>query len=98
MTAFALAGVTPRLPAEGNFWIAPNAVSGAGDPPRGRFERRARELVRGACVELRQGERRLWGGRVARLMPGRSARLPPGWASAVDPAGPPVVCALRRSG
>jgi thioredoxin reductase len=79
-------------------WIAPNAVSGAGDPPRGRFALRARELVRGARVELRQGERRLWGGRVARLMPGRSARLPHGWASAVDPAGPPVVCALRRSG
>ena len=32
------------------------------------------------------------------VMPGRSARLPHAWVSEVDPAGPPVVCALRPSG
>jgi hypothetical protein len=40
----------------------------------------------------------LWAGRVRRVMPGRSARLPHAWVSEVDPAGPPVVCALRPRG
>jgi thioredoxin reductase len=80
-------------------WIAPNAVSGAEAPARGRFAMRAREFAkRASTVELTQDGRPLWRGRVARLMPGRSARLPAGWVRDVDPDGGPVVCALRRPG
>ena len=79
-------------------WVAPNVVSGADVPPRGRFALRARWFVRATRVEIEQGGRVLWAGRVARVMPGRSARLPHGWAREVDPAGPPVVCALRPRG
>ena len=79
-------------------WIAPNSISDAGVPARGRFALRAHEFRRAPRVELAQGERVLWAGRVARVMPGRSARLPYAWASEVDPAGPPVVCALRPRG
>jgi thioredoxin reductase len=79
-------------------WVAPNMVSGADVPPRGRFALRARWFVRAPRVEIEQGGRVLWAGRVARVMPGRSARLPHAWAREVDPAGPPVVCALRPRG
>jgi hypothetical protein len=79
-------------------WIAPNAVSGAEVPARGRFALRARSFVRAPRIEIEQGGRALWAGRVARVMPGRSARLAHGWVSEVDPAGPPVVCALRPRG
>jgi thioredoxin reductase len=79
-------------------WIAPNAVSDAGAPVRGRFALRAHAFVRAPRIEIEQGERMLWAGRVARVMPGRSARLPHAWVGEVDPAGPPVVCALRPSG
>lgn len=79
-------------------WIAPNVVSGADVPPRGRFALRARGFVRAPRIEIEQGGRVLWAGRVPRVMPGRSARLPHAWVSEVDPAGPPVVCALRPRG
>jgi thioredoxin reductase len=79
-------------------WIAPNAVSGAGPPARGRFALRAREFLRAPRIEIAQGARELWAGRVARVMPGRSTRLPHAWVTEVDPAGPPVVCALRPRG
>jgi thioredoxin reductase len=79
-------------------WIAPTAVSGGEPPPRGRFALRAHGFVRAPRIEIEQGGRVLWAGRVARVMPGRSARLPHAWVSEVDPAGPPVVCALRPSG
>jgi thioredoxin reductase len=79
-------------------WIAPNAVAGAEAPPRDRFALRAREFLRAPRIEIAQGDRVLWSGRVSRAMPGRSARLPHTWAGEVDPAGDPVVCALRPSG
>ena len=79
-------------------WIAPNAVSGAGVPARGHFALRARWFVRAPRIEIEQGGRALWAGRLARVMPGRSARLPQAWVREVDPAGPPVVCALRPRG
>jgi hypothetical protein len=79
-------------------WIAPNAVSGAGVPARRRFALRAHSFARAPRVELEQGGRVLWAGRVGTVMPGRSARLPHAWVSEVDPAGPPVVCALRPRG
>jgi len=49
-------------------------------------------------VEVAQGERTLWSGRLRRLMPGRSTRLPWRWTSEVDLSGEPVVCRLRRPG
>jgi hypothetical protein len=79
-------------------WIAPNAVSGAEVPARGRFALRAHRFVRAPRIEIEQGGRVLWAGRLARVMPGRSTRLPHAWLSDVDPAGPPVVCALRQRG
>jgi thioredoxin reductase len=79
-------------------WIAPNAVSGAGAPPRGRFLLRAGEHLSRPRVEIAQGERVLWRGRPARVMPGRSAALPADWANAVDLDGAPVVCRLHGPG
>jgi thioredoxin reductase len=79
-------------------WISPNALGGAEAPPRGRFLLRSREFLRAPRIEIVQGERALWRGRVARLMPGRSARLPHRWTRDVDPGGEPVVCRLQRSG
>jgi hypothetical protein len=79
-------------------WIAPNAVSGAEVPARGHLALRAHSFVRAPRIEIEQGGRVLWAGRLARVMPGRSTRLPHAWVSEVDPAGPPVVCAPRRAG
>jgi thioredoxin reductase len=79
-------------------WIAPSAVSDAAPPPRGRFLVRSWWAVRAPRIEIVQGKRTLWRGRVARLMPGRSARLPYGWTREVDPGGEPVVCRLQGSG
>jgi hypothetical protein len=91
-------------------WIAPNVVSGtapppspgaarfADPPPRGRFLLRSRLFHRLAHVELVQGDRVLWRGRLRRLMPGRSASLPAGWTREVDLDGQPVVCRLVRPG
>jgi thioredoxin reductase len=80
-------------------WIAPNLVAtGADLPPRGRFLLRSREFLRAPRIEIAQGERVLWSGRVARVMPGRSARLPCGWLRDVDAGGEPVVCRRPRSG
>jgi thioredoxin reductase len=79
-------------------WIAPNAVSGIGTPPRGRFLLRASQHLSRPRVEIVQGERVLWRGRPARVRPGRSAALPAGWTAAVDLDGGPVVCRLHGSG
>jgi thioredoxin reductase len=80
-------------------WIAPNAIT-ADDPDarpaRGRYMLRAHELLRAPRVEIAQGERRLWSGRLARVMPGRSVGLPHGWAARVDLAGGAVVVRLAR--
>jgi thioredoxin reductase len=82
-----------RLVARGPIaWVAPNLLIAAGhDPPRDRFLLRSREFVRRARVRVRQDGRRLWRGRVGRLVPGRSAHIPAGWAGGVDPAGGPVI-------
>jgi thioredoxin reductase len=79
-------------------WIAPNAVTDARPPARGRFALRAREFLRAPRIEIAQGDRVLWNGRLRRVTPGRSAALPSAWVGEVDPAGEPVVCALGRSG
>src|SRR5207253_3403733 len=54
-------------------WISPNAVGpGAEVPPRSRFALRASVIVRRPAIEIRQDERVLWRGRLARVQPGRS--------------------------
>jgi hypothetical protein len=73
-------------------------VTGVEPPARGRFLLRSSEFLRLPRVELVQGERTLWSGRLRRAMPGRSARLPAGWTREVDLDGEPVVCRLGRSG
>lgn len=78
-------------------WIAPNVLSpGAGLPPRGHFALRAHEYVRAPGIEVRQGERMLWNGRLPRVMPGRSARLSAKWTPAVDPERGGVTVRLAR--
>jgi thioredoxin reductase len=77
-------------------WIAPNLVFASGrPPPRDRFVLRSREFVRRARIQVRQGGRELWSGRVWRLVPGRSARIPAGWAARVDPDSGPVIVAVK---
>jgi thioredoxin reductase len=75
-------------------WIAPNAISvpaeAGATPPRGRFLLRAAERVTAARIEIVQGGRQLWSGRVRRVGPGRSARMAADWLSEVDPDGGPV--------
>jgi thioredoxin reductase len=77
-------------------WVAPNLLLATGQgPPRGRFLLRSEEFVRRARLQVRQGGRELWSGRVGRLVPGRSAHIPAGWAAGVDPAGGPVMVAVK---
>jgi thioredoxin reductase len=69
-------------------WIAPSAVSpDAEPPPRGRFLLRSDAFLSRPRIEIRQGERLLWSGRLRRLVPGRSASLPAGWITEIDTAG-----------
>jgi thioredoxin reductase len=77
-------------------WVVPNLVLATGHPPpRGRFLLRSREFVSRARIGVRQDGRELWSGRVGRLVPGRSAHIPSGWAGQVDPAGGPVIVAVK---
>ena len=70
-------------------WIWPNVLaSGAGLP--GTFRIRAREILGARNVVVSQDGRKLWSGRVRRLMPGRSARLIGVWVDEVDYDGGPV--------
>jgi thioredoxin reductase len=80
-------------------WISPNAIAAdAGAPPRRRFLLRSREFATRPPVEIAQDGRRLWAGRLARLVPGRSATLPHAWTDAVEPDGGPVRVRLIRDG
>jgi thioredoxin reductase len=80
-------------------WIAPNAVvPGAGAPPRGRFALRSSDFRSRPQVEISQGGRTLWAGRIARLVPGRSASLPYSWTVAVDPSAEAVRVRLVAAG
>ena len=72
-------------------WISPNAIGAVRDaPPRGRFALRSRAFLRRRAIEVRQGGRVLWSGRLARLVPGRSASLPADWIGSVDATGGPI--------
>jgi thioredoxin reductase len=77
-------------------WVAPNLLPATGHgPPRGRFLLRSDEFIRRARLQVRQGDRELWSGRVGRLVPGRSAHIPAGWAAQVDAAAGPVIVAVK---
>jgi thioredoxin reductase len=83
-------------------WISPNVVSptdedAADGPPRGRFALRSTEFLSRPRLEVRQAGRKLWSGRVARMVPGRSVRLPHGWSVAADPGGGPLTVSAFRS-
>lgn len=80
-------------------WISPNAVApGAGAPPRRRFALRSSEFLSRPRIEIAQGDRTLWAGRLARLVPGRSASLPHAWTEAVDPGAGAVRVRLAAAG
>ena len=51
--------------------------------------------LRRARIRVRQDGRELWSGRVGRLVPGRSAHIPSAWTGVVDPAGGPVIVAVK---
>lgn len=72
-------------------WVSPNAVAEPSDaPPGGGFLLRPNAFLGRPKVEILQGERKLWSGRIGRLMPGRSALLPAGWVEGADPEGKPI--------
>jgi hypothetical protein len=73
-------------------------VPGAGAPPRGRFALRSTSFAQRPRIEIVQGARTLWSGRLARLAPGRSARVPHAWTATVDPAGEAVRVRLAAGG
>ena len=77
-------------------WIAPNEVTASsGPPPRARFLLRAGERLAAPGIEVIQGGRSLWRGRLRRLGPGRSASLPCTWTKSVHIEGGPVSVGLR---
>jgi thioredoxin reductase len=71
-------------------WISPNAIGDSSAPPRGRFLLRASEFLERPSIDIRQGGRSLWSGRLRRLVPGRSAQLPADWIALVDPKSGPI--------
>jgi thioredoxin reductase len=69
-------------------WVSPSAVTDRAEAPsRGRFLLRSTAFLSHPSVEIRQGERTLWSGRLRRLVPGRSALVPADWLVDVDLAG-----------
>jgi thioredoxin reductase len=95
----------PRLPLGCDAplaWISPNVVSPTDEdpadaPPRGRFALRSTEFLTRPRLEVMQAGRKLWSGRVARIVPGRSVRLPHGWSVGADPSGGPLTVSAFRS-
>jgi hypothetical protein len=79
-------------------WIVPSAIRAIGEaPPRKRFALRSTAFARAPAIEIIQGERQLWHGRVAKLGPGRSAYLPATWTALVEPAGGPIAVRIRST-
>ncbi len=85
--------ITARSPLA---WVAPGLLLATGHrPARDRFLMRSREFVSRARIEVRQGGRELWTGRVGRMVPGRSSYIPAKWSSKVDPNAGPVTVAVK---
>jgi NADPH-dependent 2,4-dienoyl-CoA reductase/sulfur reductase-like enzyme len=77
-------------------WVAPNLLPAVGHrPPRDRFLLRSSSFLRLTRLEVRQGSRLLWSGRLTRVVPNRSAHIPARWASRVDPDAGPVTVGGR---
>jgi thioredoxin reductase len=85
-------------------WIVPGAVGvDAGGrvqrAPAQPFRARAGDVVRGAVLEIAQGDRVLDRSRHRQLSPGRSVTLDGGWVARVDPDGTGIrvrIAAARR--
>jgi hypothetical protein len=76
-------------------WVVPGLIGPhAGAPARGRLLLRSDVFATAPALTVRQGETKLWRGRVARLAPGRSASIPASWLAAVDPAAGAVKLAV----
>jgi thioredoxin reductase len=87
--------IAPRSPLG---WISPSAVSAEPSaPPRERFLLRSSVFLRRAQIEIRQDERTLWRGTVARLGPGRSRAIPADWSASVDVAGGTIEITLAAA-
>lgn len=72
-------------------WAVPGLIAaGESAAPRDRVLLRSDAFLRRPRIEVAQGERALWSGRLARLIPGRSAHIPAVWISQVDPTEGPV--------
>jgi NADPH-dependent 2,4-dienoyl-CoA reductase/sulfur reductase-like enzyme len=72
-------------------WAVPSLIAaGEAVAPRDRVLLRSSVFLRRPRLEVVQGERVLWRGRLARLIPGRSAHIPATWISQVDPTNGPV--------
>ena len=75
----------------------PDRARARSRPPRDRFLLRSDAFLRRPRIEVAQGERTLWRGRLARLVPGRSAHIPAGWTAQVDPTAGPVTVRVPTS-
>jgi len=65
-------------------WVSPSFVTDAGTPPRSRFVLRASEFLRRPQLQVAQGDRLLWRGRVPWLIPTRPVYVPASWLGDVD--------------
>jgi thioredoxin reductase len=87
--------ITCRPPLQ---WISPNAAAASSrPPPRDRFAVRSGAFLGPTEISVRQGDRRLWSGRVRRLTPGRSQTLSSSWITRVERDGGPVLVAVIDS-
>jgi thioredoxin reductase len=71
-------------------WISPNAIAGKAPPPRRRFLLRGSVFLDRPRIDIAQDGRRLWSGRIRKLVPNRSASLPCDWIERVDPKSGPI--------
>jgi hypothetical protein len=75
-------------------WVSPNVITSASGA--GLLLRSERELI-DARLAASQDGRRLWTGRVRRIMPGRSVRIRSDWTAEVEVGGGPVTLRVLSS-
>ena len=80
-------------------WVTPNRIAPRvpQSPVRERFLLRAHVELLHPEIVISQAGRRLWTGRLPRVMPGRSASLPAGWALDVVLGEGPVEISVGRA-
>lgn len=69
-------------------WISPNAVSSSSPPLRKRFAVRSSVLLSRPELEIQEGGRLLWRGRLRQLVPGRSGLVSATWLRRIEGRGP----------